>query len=177
MREWIGCAIWLVFAIAVLTASADLQVMTRFGPGPGFFLRVLGIVLLGLSLVQALTLVLARRRGAPGSASPQQAPETLVAILEADEEDKPMAVDRRSLIRFGLLALTLFAYGLLLEPLGFLSSTTALAWASMALLGRPVLRSLIESIAAIVIAYLLFGHVLDVNLPAAHLAPLKALGL
>lgn len=172
MKEWIGCAAWVGLSIAVLIAGADLQIMTRFGPGPGFFLRGLAIVLLGLAVVQAVTLFSGRNRVVAHAAP---SPENPAAILDMDEGDGPLDVTPGTVLRFVLLAAALFAYGALIEHLGFLVATTALCWAAMTLLGRKPLRSLLESAVAILIAYFVFSHLLGVNLPAADIAPLAAL--
>lgn len=176
MKEWFGCAAWIVFSVGILVASSDLQIMTRFGPGPGFFLRVLAIALLLLALVQAVMLFIGHRRMA---AAVRAAPSAgnLGALLNVDEDEETIAADRPSLIRFALLSAAMFGYALLLEPLGFLVSTTALAWAALVLLGRNPWRSLVEAVIAIVAAQLLFGNFLGVNLPSASLAPLAALHL
>lgn len=173
MKEWFGCAAWIIFATAILIGSSDLQIMTRFGPGPGFFLRVLGLVLLAIAIIQALTLFIGQRRAKIEAPSPGN----LTAILDADENEETIVADRASTIRFILLAVSLFGYALLLEPLGFTVATAALAWCAMVLLGRRPLRSLVEAVVAVVIAHLLFSGLLDVNLPDASVAPLTSLHL
>jgi putative tricarboxylic transport membrane protein len=175
MKEWFGCVAWIAFSTAVLVGSSDLQIMTRFGPGPGFFLRVLGFVLLAIALVQAVTLFIGHRRVAAHPAGPS--PDNLAAILDTDENEETIEADKAGTIRFFLLAASLFGYALLLEPLGFMVATTLLAWSAMVLLGRRPGRSLVDAVVAIVVAHLLFSSLLGVNLPDASLAPLAALHL
>jgi len=175
MKEWFGCVAWIAFSTATLIASADLQIVTRFGPGPGFFLRVLSIVLLALGLIQALLLFLGQRRAAKSHDGPS--PENLTAILDTDENEEVLKGDKASTVRFFLLAVSLFGYALLLEPLGFMVATVALAWSAMVLLGRRPLWSFVEAVVAIFLAHLLFSNLLGVNLPTASLAPLASLHL
>ncbi|SFZ86042.1 Tripartite tricarboxylate transporter TctB family protein [Devosia enhydra] len=173
MREWLGALGFLAFAVGVLAVGANLQVMTRFGPGPGFFLRGLAIVLIGLVLIHALTLVLGRRRVQAAEATPDH-PE---AVLFRDEDDEPLIAPPGAGWRFVALAGAMMAYALLIERLGFLVSTTLLCFVAMTVLGRPWLRSALEALVAILVAWLVFGRLLGVNLPSASLPPFSMLGL
>jgi hypothetical protein len=173
MKEWLGCLAFLTFAVGVLIVGADLQVMTRFGPGPGFFLRGLAYVLIGLVLVHAATLVLTHRRKTVREATPDH-PE---AVLFRDEDEEPLIAPKDAPWRFGGLAAAMFAYAFAIERLGFLVSTTLLCFAAMTLLGRAPLRSAIESVIAIAVAWLVFGRLLGVNLPSASLPLLANFGL
>jgi len=47
----------------------------------------------------------------------------------------------------------------------------------MTVLGRSASRSAIEAVMAVVVAWLVFGQLLGVNLPNAAIAPLAAIGL
>lgn len=172
-KEWFGCIAWFAVCACALAASANLQVMTRFGPGPGLFIRVLAFTMLGLAVLQAIGLLMARRR----TVLAKPTPEDPAALLNADEADEPIILTRPGMIRFAALIATIFAYGALLEPLGFLVATVCLTFLTLVLLGRPYLRSAAESVVAVVIAWLVFGQLLDVNLPRAAFAPLLAIGL
>ncbi|KAA0969338.1 tripartite tricarboxylate transporter TctB family protein [Aureimonas fodinaquatilis] len=174
VKEWIGCSVWIALGLVGLIASLDLQVVTRFGPGPGFFIRGLTIAMLVLGLIQASALVLSAHSKRRLS---QPSPDNVVAVLNLDEDEDPMVVTPGSLVRFGLLAATLFAYGLLIEPAGFIVSTSLLAFSAMTLLGRPAMRSAVEAVAAAVIAYLAFGILLGVNLPTSSMPLLSSIGL
>lgn len=173
MKEWLGCLAFMTFAVGVLVVGADLQVMTRFGPGPGFFLRGLAYVLIGLVVIHAATLLLARRESTAREAKPGH-PD---GILFRDEDEEDFIVPKDAPWRFAALAAAMFAYAFAIESLGFLVSTSLLCFAAMTVLGRPPLRSAIESVIAIVAAWLVFGRLLGVNLPAASLQPLANFGL
>ncbi|MGV3650734.1 MAG: tripartite tricarboxylate transporter TctB family protein, partial [Devosia sp.] len=166
MREWLGALGFLAFALGVLVVGANLQVMTRFGPGPGFFLRGLAFVLIGLVLIHALTLVLGRRRRLQAAEATPDHPE---AVLFRDEDDEPLIAPPGAGWRFAALAGAMMAYALLIERLGFLVSTTLLCFVAMTVLGRPWLRSAIERLTAILVAWLVFGQPLGVTLPSASL--------
>lgn len=174
MKEWLGAAGFFAFAVGVMIAGANLQVMTRFGPGPGFFPRGLAWVLVGLVAIHVLTLVLGRRNKArPAEPSPDH-PE---GVLFRDEDDEPLIAPPGSGRRFAGLAGAMLAYAVLIERAGFMVSTTLLCFVAMTVLGRPPLRSAIESVIAIILAWLVFGRLLGVNLPSASYPIGSALGL
>lgn len=65
----------------------------------------------------------------------------------------------------GVMLLTLVAYALVLEPLGFLLATV-LAFTALALVFRaPPTRAVVASVVATVTLYALFGWVLELYLP------------
>lgn len=172
-KEWVGCIAWFAVSAGALVASADLQVMTRFGPGPGLFIKVLAFTMLGLAVLQAIGLLMTHRR----TVLARPTPEHPAALLNADESDDQFVATRSGVIRFAALTMTIFAYGLLLEPAGFLVSTVVLTFMSLVLLGRPLRRSMVEAVIAVVVAWLVFGIMLGVNLPRAAFEPLAVFGL
>lgn len=173
IKEWVGCIAWLAVSVAALGASAELQVMTRFGPGPGLFIKVLAFLMLALAVLQAAGLLMALRRTVLAKPTPEK-PTTL---LNTDENDDHFVVTRSGALRFAALMATIFAYGLLLEPVGFFVATVGLTFMSLVLLGRSPRRSMLEAVIAILVAWLVFGQLLGVNLPRATFAPLSDFGL
>jgi putative tricarboxylic transport membrane protein len=64
--------------------------------------------------------------------------------------------------------LTLIVYALLLEPLGFIPATV-LAFSALALTFRaPPLRGLLAAVLTTVALYFMFGHLLELYLPAGE---------
>ena len=162
----IAVAIWLAFSGAVLFFGWHLAMFNRRGgPGPGFFLKSLAILLLILTVVRALTLLREAMRPAASAASSPA----------ATQSGEPFRAGQ--VLRFALLVLALTLYAYLLTTLGFLVATTALCWAALAMLGRPPLRALIEAAVGAFLVRFAFTHGLGVPLPEAHIGLLSSLGL
>jgi putative tricarboxylic transport membrane protein len=154
--EWVAVAGWLLLGIVVLIAAAPLPTSTQFGPGPGFFPRYLCAALLGLVAIRAFCLV----RG-----------------LAETEEGGGALPGRAGVVRFLLIAASLFAYDFMLERHGFALATAALSWAILVLLGRRPIRAFIESLVAAFVLRYAFSTLLDVPLPGSSIAILQSLGL
>jgi hypothetical protein len=157
--------VWLVVALATLAAAAPLQSLTRFGPGPGLFPRVTGAALLVLVGVRVLALLRSLRDAGPGTGEP------------AIEDPEGGAPPSRPVLRFLLLSVAMFGYGVLLPTLGFVVATTALGWSVIVLLGRPPLRTLVETAIAVLVLRFAFSNLLAVRLPGSDIGVLKLLGL
>lgn len=146
----------LVLAAAILLGSWQLETYTRFGPGPGFFLRGLSLLLILLAL---LHLVLVVRAGRPRHGG--------AATIDDGSPGPPAAA---GVARFAGLALVLLLYARFLTDAGFILATSLLASATLALLGRPPWRALVEGGLATLLTYYVFETLLEVPLPAGRLA-------
>lgn len=173
MKEWFGVAFWLAIATVALVGSQGLAITTRFGLGPGFFIRGLSFVLIGLALVQGLTILF---EGRGRKTVIDAADASLGDILDAEDEPE-IEASTRTILRFSALAASLFIYGFIIEQIGFVLSTVALCWVAMVVLGRPPLRSLVEAGIAIVATRILFADLLGVLLPTARIPFLASMGL
>jgi hypothetical protein len=80
-------------------------------------------------------------------------------------------------LRFLLIVGSLFVYATLLETLGFALATAALACSVLVLLGRPLLRAIVEGIVATFAFRFAFGTLLGVQLPESTLIFLRGIGL
>jgi Tripartite tricarboxylate transporter TctB family len=174
--QMIAVAAWVLLALGVQILGAPLEMFTSFGPGPGFFLKSLSVVLLILALLQGLALIRAAGAGAkpiePGMLDPKAAEPAHDEALAPSAAD----MDRGSIARFLLLSVVLFAYAWLLPLLGFAIATAALCWTTLVLLRRRPLRALIEAVAAALLVRYAFTAGLGVPLPEAQLRFLEQLG-
>jgi putative tricarboxylic transport membrane protein len=140
-RNWEG-AILAAIALLYLVAAREFQTGFIADPiGPRAFPIGIGLLtgLVGLSLFFT-------RKGKP--AEPLDAPARL-----------------RSLI----LAIVLFAYAFLLEPLGFIVSTVLAMTALVALFRGRILQGLTFGLLIGVLVFFLFGYALSLPLPVGRL--------
>jgi hypothetical protein len=170
--QMIAAAAWLLLALGVQILGAPLAMFTSFGPGPGFFLKSLSVILLILALLQGLALISAARAVAKPAASGHPAEPADDHALEPSRSE----IDPWSIARFLLLCAALFAYAWLLPLLGFAIATAALCWATLVLLRRRPLRALIEAVVAALLVRYAFTAGLGVPLPEAQLPFLERLG-
>ena len=170
--QMIAVAAWLLLALGVQVLGAPLAMFTSFGPGPGFLLKSLSVILLILALLQGLALINAARAAKP-AASGHPAGAAHEQALEAAGAD----IDPWSIARFLLLCTALFAYAWLLPLLGFAIATAGLCWATLVLLQRRPLRALIEAAVATLLVRYAFTAGLGVPLPETQLQFLERLGL
>jgi len=160
--QMIAVGAWLLLGIGVQILGAPLQTFTRFGPGPGFFLKSLSAILLILAALQGLALIWnAHASGESAGGGREYGHETSAAAPD---------MDSWSIVRFLLLSAVLLGYAWLLPVLGFLVATTGLCWATLVLLGRRPLRALLEAVIAAVLVRYAFTAGLGVPLPETQLS-------
>ena len=94
----------LALAAWTLVDSARYGIGSLIAPGPGFF----PFLLAGVLCVVSVALLVHQRKRPSG---------------DDGSDGSPMTTDRRELKTFWLVAGLLFAYALLLEPLGFVLSS------------------------------------------------------
>lgn len=175
LGEWAGVAGAAAVAVAALASTAHLTVLGSFGPGPGLFPRIIGIALLLIATVHAAYLLrstLAARSARAGSAGEGERKGPTLVAAEA-----PPRPGRGAAARFVAMSASMFIYALVLETLGFILTTIALAFTALCLLGRHPLRAFVEAVVAVLCLWVLFGHFLDVPLPPSDLPFLRAMGL
>ena len=161
LGEWLAVLGWFAVGFGVLAATADLDIETRFGPGPRFLSVFLSIPLLLLAAVQAFALATNRPASSSGPV------DDLVGSTPGSG---------REAARFLLLAGSLFLFAVFFETVGFLIATALLAWSALVLLGRPLLRSAFEGAAAALLFHWSFSSLLGVPLPVSPLPLLNSLG-
>ena len=144
--------IGLAFAAFVASQALGLRLMTRLGPGPGFFPFLLALLFGGLSI---LLFFRAPALAASGEAAP-------------GDGERP---DREGQIRILILLAAMVAAGFLIEPLGY--CLTMLGFCAVALLTLGERRWYVLAPAALLGSfgvYFVFVRYLGVSLPGGILA-------
>lgn len=140
----------------VVVASLKMEYYTTLGPGPGFFPFWLGLVLGGLSLVWFFQV--SGKSGRP--------------------EDGAFLPGKKGILQILCILLALFASAFLMDIIGFQLTMFLFLVFLLRVLGQSSLwMTLIIAVIFSVGVYRVFGGYLDVQLPAASLAALSALGL
>ncbi|HEY9053585.1 MAG TPA: tripartite tricarboxylate transporter TctB family protein [Rectinemataceae bacterium] len=149
----IGC---IVFAIAIMAGSLELQFYTKLGPGPGFFPFILASIFGVLSIVWLIQ----------------------STVRKTESGSKRFLPDKHALIRISAIAAGLLGVSLLMEPLGYQLTMFIFLFSLITLLGkRKILEAAIVSILGSVGVFYLFGKVLGLILPTSSIAFLAAIGL
>jgi putative tricarboxylic transport membrane protein len=144
----IGSVVLILIGIGVVIGSIRLHVGTPLMPQPGFFPFLGGLLLVGLSLVLLVQGWMGRNK------APRQTGETTFGEW------------RRPLI----LVVSMGVYTAVLETLGYVLPTTALAAVILRVLGVTSGKALIlTSVGLSVGTYYLFGRILGIDLPAGVL--------
>jgi putative tricarboxylic transport membrane protein len=156
-----ACAVVLVGVLA-LVAARDLQYWTALGPGPGFFPRWLGGLLV---LCGALWLVQLWRRSRDGQA----------LAAEADPEETEPG---QSPLTVTAIVVSLCVLAALLEVLGYQLAMLLFLLFHLLVLGRrgPVLSAVIAGLGSFGV-FVVFTRFLTVPLPVASILFLRDLGL
>ena len=145
--DMIGSILLILLGIGVVTESIHLKVGTPLMPQPGFFPFLGGFLLIGLSFVLLV-------QGRLGRDKASQQPRAAFGEW------------RRPLI----LVVSMSAYTAVLEWLGYVLPTIALAVVILRVLGVTSWKVLIlASLGLSVGTYVLFGRVLGIDLPAGIL--------
>jgi len=143
---------FLVLAAWILFDSARYGIGSFIAPGPGLF----PFLLAGLLCVVSVALLIHQRKRPSG---------------DDGADGSPLATDRRGLNTFWLVAALLFAYALLLEPLGFvLSSFICMSALFKAGNGWRWPTAFVAAASLVAIAYALFVALLNVPLPRGYWA-------
>jgi len=141
---------FLLLGIAYLADTLRLPLGSAMKPGAGLFPLLVGVSLLALSLALFLGSLIRKDPSAPG------------------QEPFPQGKDRQRVLAVGVV---LFAFVLLLQPLGFGISSAALMAAVFRLLGlKSWAKIILISVVAAAVSYCLFDSLLGVPLPKGFFA-------
>lgn len=165
-----ACAVIAVGA-AAFVGSRAYEYWTPMGPGPGFFPRWLG----GLLVVfGAAWLVQLWRKGHDGSGSVETPEPTAAPSVIAPEDEAPAY----SLPTVVAIVVSLCVLAALLEPLGYQLSMLLFLLFHLLVLGRRrLLLSAVIAFAGSFGVFVVFTRLLGVPLPAASIPFLGDLGL
>lgn len=142
----------LIFAVAVAIAARDLRLMTRLGPGPGFFPFWLSVLFGGLSL--ALLVFSGRIAALHDSAGGQERPES-----------------GRVYLFVGAMIAAIALVGVFIEALGYCLTMLLFCIATLLLLGeRRWFVILVVAALGSFGVYFVFARYLGVVLPAGLLS-------
>ena len=173
--QLIAAVAWIALSIGILVAAAPLAFYNRAGsPGPGFFLKWLSIVLLAFGILRVITIM---QQAWAGDAQRRDGAAEAISLGREDTSGPEQPIRWPQMAKFLLMGLALAAYAVLLPILGFLVATAALCWATMVLLGRGALRSLVEAVIAALLVRYVFTHGLGVPLPEPQVEILRFLRL
>jgi len=146
-----SAGVWFLLGVVIAVGGSRLQFGTWETPGPGFLPTLAGVALAGL----AGTVLFTEWRAA--RARPK-APATVL--------------DRWAVWRLVGTVVALFAYGLLLMPLGFVLTTLlVLGFLFRCIAGLGWVVSLGSTVAATVLSYVLFSVWLKVPFPPGPWRP------
>lgn len=162
-------AVTLVTALFLLVGGMVIRVPESSGfLGPQFFPLTVGALLGVTACVAGVRAVLAVRRSPSAETTGTVAAPTTAAEADTNASDaKSEHGDWRTL---GIMAATLTAHVLLLQPLGWLLSGTLLFWGvSFALDRRSPLLDLCVAVALAALVQICFSGLLDVSLPSGLL--------
>ncbi|MEV6820382.1 tripartite tricarboxylate transporter TctB family protein [Nocardiopsis dassonvillei] len=162
-------AVTLVTALFLLVGGMVIRVPESSGfLGPQFFPLTVGALLGATACVTGVRAVLAVRRSPSAETTGTVAAPTTAADADTDASGaKGEHGDWRTL---GIMAATLTAHVLLLQPLGWLLSGTLLFWGvSFALDRRSPLLDLCVAVALAALVQICFSGLLDVSLPSGLL--------
>jgi hypothetical protein len=97
---------WVAFSIFIFSYSYQLGLGQPLAPGPGLMPFLLGIVMCGLAIIKVVSDFRSSRQAGTTSTVAQ-----------------PTGITRRVITLISVVTASLFAYALLLEPLGYLITT------------------------------------------------------
>jgi putative tricarboxylic transport membrane protein len=121
------------------------------GVGAGFMPKVVGVLLVGLSV--ALMVQVARGR-----------------LGEADESEGDVDVRHTRWVPLAVCVAAVFVFIAAVEPLGYIIVSSIVFWLTAWALGaRHVVRTAVIAVALSLVVYLAFTRLLDIPLPAGFL--------
>lgn len=135
-------AVWLVLGLYFMLQGVTLKLGTVSSPGTGFMPLLIGVVLLVFGIMSAIPL--------------------LVSLRRTESERLPIWRLRDPAI----VVVSMIAYALALERIGFIASTMILIVLLTRFVGRTTLfRAAILGVLATLFCYVVFGSWLGVRLP------------
>lgn len=147
-RDIVASVLLILLGTGVSIESIRLKVGTPLMPQPGFFPLLGGIFLVGLSVVLFFR-----------------------AWLGLDDEARQAQESFGNLTRPAALVVSMGVYTALLEPVGYLLPTLAIAMVILRVLGVTSWKVIgVASVLLSVGTYVLFGRVLGIDLPPGILS-------
>jgi putative tricarboxylic transport membrane protein len=145
-RDLVSSIFWLAFGAVFAVGGLQLGLVRQGIPGPGSLPFIVGLALIGLSLI--LLFQVWRSKPAPG---------------------EKIFLEWITFHKFALSLAALVAYALLLKTLGFTLTTFLFLFFVLRFVGREKwVTAFVFSISAALVSYTLFTS-LQVNLPAGRL--------
>jgi putative tricarboxylic transport membrane protein len=149
------CLLFAATGLFMLFGGYGLGLTGEFGPGPGFFAFGIGIFLTLSSLIWFATLARIRV-----------------------EMETQIVEDRRGLLRVGKVALSLAAFAILVERLGFNLTMLALLLFLLTAFDRErLVLKIVVAFAGSFGTHYVFEQLLRVPLPSSSIGFLQSLGL
>lgn len=141
-RDWISGIFWIGFG-AVFVIGGLQQGLVRMGiPGPGSMPFIVGLILIGLSFIVLVQ-----------------------AFFSKSPPEEKVFPQQSSLPKLILVLISLFIYGFLLKPIGFVLTTFIFLIFVLRLIGHERWTAVVSfSLLTAVLSYLLFTA-LQVELP------------
>jgi hypothetical protein len=135
-------ALWLMLGLYFMLQGLELQLGSISSPGTGFMPFLIGVVLIGFGIMSAIPLLVP---------APASEPERLPIQRLRDP---------------AIVVVSMIAYSLALERIGFIASTGVLIVFLTWFVGRTTfLRAAIAGVLATLVCYVVFGLLLGVRLP------------
>ena len=144
-RDLLPAIFWIGIGIFVMIFSIELGIGMPSKPGPGMFPFMLGAILTSISaLVFAFSL-----RHCVG-------PKEKISIWKAVDIRKPASV-----------VIVIFAYGLILDRLGFVLTTFLCLFVLFRFVGSfRIYKSLLATLLVLIAAYIVFIYLLNLYVPS-----------
>lgn len=147
----VSAGVWFLLGVVIAVGGSRLEFGTWETPGPGFLPTLAGVALAGLAAAVVFTEWRAPR---------------------ARQDVSAHVFDRWAAWRLVGTVVALFAYGLLLVPLGFVLTTLlVLGFLFRCIAGLGWVASLGSTVAATVLSYVLFSVWLKVPFPPGPWRP------
>ena len=142
-----GGLIWLILGIGIVIGSIKLNLGNLHKPGPGFMPFLSGALLVILGLILLIY--------------------TIISKGSWEEEVKVKKIGVKGNWKIFLLTLiALFAYAILLEPLGFIFSTFLFLFSTFKITEpKKWLAPLVFSVSTIILSYFIFSFWLRCQFP------------
>jgi len=134
---------FFLFGVSFIIGSLSYPTWDRYGPGPGFFPLLLGVLFSALSLLLLIG-----------------------GISRQEEANKRPSRSHFAVLRSGFYLVVLFAFYFFFERLGFLLTLFFFMAGVLYFFGKRSIRSSLSiSVLATFFAYLIFVKLLSVSLP------------
>jgi putative tricarboxylic transport membrane protein len=150
--EWaVSIALLVVGVVVLLDGLNQAESTSASGVGAGFMPKVVGVLLIALSL--ALIVQVARGR-----------------LGEADESEGDVDVRHTQWVPLAVCVAAVLIFIVGVEPLGYIIVSSIVFWLTAWAVGaRHIVRTAIIAVVLSIVVYLSFTRLLDISLPAGVL--------